>query len=379
MDGTGGAGGSGGSGIDINGTNTLVTAGNGSIDLTGTGGAGAGQNNVGIVVGSDAAVTSTGTATIALTGTGDAVAFNNQGILITGTGTNVTSVSGQITLTGTPDGNIENRGIHITDEGTVVSTTSASIALNTPLGDLVIEELGNVDSQGSGGVTSNIQRDLRVLGSAVGATPAYINLTNGAANLTINRNVIVTGGTGIGSEAQIGNRGAPGSATADITIDTDQLLVEAQASSAIIGHGLPSTVQNLSGDIDLVTRNIFVVGDSAPGQIGHVNATAGGSTLGGDILLSASNNIEMTGGTAAAGYARIGLGGQAGAATYNLSEVLLIAGVDIIMTTSSTGEAQIVNESGPLTIVTDDAFPASPGIGPGGFSIGVNGVVSASP
>ena len=378
MNGTGGAAGTGGNGIGITGTNTLVTAGSGSTSLTGTG-QGAGTDNQGIVIESDAAVTSTGTATIALTGTGSAAgSSDNEGILITDTGTDVTSVSGQVTLIGTPGGGTD-PGIHITGEGTVVSTTAAPIALNTPSGDVLIEELGNVDSQGSGGVTSNIARDLNVLGSAAGATPAYINLTNGAANLTVGRDINVIGGTGINSGAQIGNQGAVGSATAGITIDAGRNVnVTSQTSFGAIGHGAPSTAQTLSGNINIdADQDINVTAGAVPAQIGHVNATGGGSTLSGNIDLNAHNDINVTGGSTAVGYARIGLGGQVGAATFNPSTIQLIAGVDISMVTNA-GQAQIVNENGPLTFVTDDLFPVSPDLGAGGLSISSSSLLSAT-
>ena len=379
MNGTGGAAGTGGNGISVNGLFTEVREESGSISLIGTG-QGSGTDNQGIVIGSDALVFSLGTATIGLTGTGSAAgSSDNEGILITNAGTTVSSISGQVTLIGTPGGGTD-PGIHITDEGYVTSFLSAPVALNTPSGDVLIEELGNVDLQSSGSITSNIARDLNVLGSAAGATPAYINLTSGAANLTVGRDVNVVGGTGLNSAAQIGNQTGEGTVSADITINAGRdVNVTSQASYSAIGHGVSSVVQNLSGNIDISAgQDINVTAGSQRSQIGHVNSSAGGDTLGGDVTLNARNNINLTGGTAASGYARTGPGGQAGAATYNLSEVLLIAGVDIIMV-ANTGEAQIVNESGPLTIVTDDLFPVSPGIGPGGFSISANSVVSASP
>ena len=376
MRGTGGDAGSGGSGIDITGTNTLVTAGTGSITLVGNG-QGSGTDNQGIVIESGAALTSTGIATIALTGIGSVAGTSaNEGILITDTGTNVTSINGQILLTGTPGGGTD-PGIHITSEGAVVSTTGAQISLITPSGDVLIEALGNIDSQGLGVVTSNIARDLNIFGSFIGATPAYINLTNGAANLSVGRDVNVIGGLGVGSKAQIGNRGSVGSATASILINAGRdVNIFAQNSYGIVGHGDPAMMQALSGAITVnAIQDITVTGGSTFAQIGHINAMSGGSMLSGDISLNARNNINVTGGSAVAGYARIGPGGQAGATIFDPSTMLLIAGVDISMATNM-GQAQIVNSNGPLTLVTDDLFPTSPGMGAGGFSI--NSLISAT-
>lgn len=75
------------------------------------------------------------------------------------------------------------------------------------------------------------------------------------------------------------------------------------------------------------------------------------------------------------GYARVGHGGQAGGATYNPFIMELIAGRDINITTN-VGEAEVVNENGPLTLVVDDLFPAFPDLGPGAFNL--NSLIAAT-
>ena len=88
----------------------------------------------------------------------------------------------------------------------------------------------------------------------------------------------------------------------------------------------------------------------------------------GDINITCQNDLSVIGGTDLNGFARIGHGGQVDPTTYNPSTMQLIAGRDINIT-SNIGDAQVVNENGPLTLVVDNLFPTSPGIGPGAFNL----------
>ena len=201
--------------------------------------------------------------------------------------------------------------------------------------DLLITDHSSIDAQGNNPATFNITTDVRILGGSGATTPAYINLTDGTASFTIGRDLILQGGTGVDSEAQIGNNG----------------LFNALA---------PMTFQ--------VGRDVVLTGGSANdsfAQIGHLDMI--GTTIGGNISLTCGNDLSVLGGTDPSGYARIGHGGQM-SGTISSSTMQLLAGRNINIT-SAAGDAQIVNENGPLTLVVDNLFPAFPNLGPGAFNL----------
>ena len=138
-------------------------------------------------------------------------------------------------------------------------------------------------------------------------------------------------------------------------------------SPAFIGNNMAASA---SGAMSFsIGGSCTLSGQESFAQIGHVNQP--GAVLSGNIFMTAGNNINVIGGLDASAYARIGHGGQAGGATFNFSNMQLVAGVNLAMT-SNTGEAQIVNSNGPLTLVVDNLFPSSPKIGPGGFFLNSN-------
>ena len=123
--GTGGAGGSASSVIGVF-INANVSAVNGNILFTGTGGNSTGGNAIGIYDGAGT-VQSTGNGTITLNGTGGANSASGHGITIAST---ITSQTGDISLTGS-GGTTGGNGIYITTGNpSIVSTGSANITIS---------------------------------------------------------------------------------------------------------------------------------------------------------------------------------------------------------------------------------------------------------
>jgi filamentous hemagglutinin family protein len=372
----------------------LITTLNGTVTATGTGGGnGAGTNNVGIDIEATGQITSTGTGSITATGTGGAGTATNYGVQISGLNAQIASSStGPISVIGN-HGAATLEDIVVELQGSVVSSTSAPIALTANLSDILIQDAGSITSSGTGTVTANAVNDIRLEGGTGLNQFAEINLTNGDAFITAQGDVILTGGSGTGAYAQIGSNTVAGTpATANITVTAQgNVVVDGTDldSYAIIGHGNPQQAVplNLSGNITVRAVDVLVDGaDVGPGaqgfgQIGHTNALAVATTLSGDIFVDVTNDIVLTGGTAATtGYARIGHGGiTAGVAPTVTGNILLIADVDIILTSNPTGQAQIQN-LGPGTVVcvVDDLFPTSCFFGPGQFILSADSLIETT-
>lgn len=372
-------------GIEVEVAPSSINSVSGAIQMTGQGGSGVFFNQ-GILIWNGGAVTGTGSAPITMTGTATGPGLNDHGIEINGlaVGANVTSSGGPITMNGTAAA--PNAGIFMNITSSITSTGGPIFMNATP--DLTIQNNSSVLVQGNNNVTVNAEQDLNIVGANANNTPAFISLQNGSGTFNVGRDLNVTSGTGTSSEAQIGNHGglvgsASGSLNFSVRRDVN-ISSTGTDSFAIVGHGDPSTAQTLSGNIDFISvgRDINIAGAGAGGiaqgfaQIGHVNATAGGSTLNGNISMTADRDININGGAAVAtAHARIGHGGQVGAATFLASTMLLKAGGDFNMT-SAAAEAQVVNSNGNLTIVVDNQFPIFPGIGGGGFHL--NSLFSAT-
>ena len=339
-----------------------ITTGSGNISLTGNGG-GTGQDNHGISFTSPGNITST-SGGIVIDATGSSTGTTQcMGLLVDGVGTEITSTTGDISVAGTGGGSgTSNPGIFVRNQGSIHSTSGAISLTGTAasgtlegitlenqahvftsgevnvvtFSDLLITDNSSIDAQGNNPATFDITTDVRILGGSGATTPAYINLTDGTATFTIGRDLVLQGGTGTDSQAQIGNIG-----------------LSLNASS-------PMTFQ--------VGRDVILTGglaDDSFAQIGHLDMI--GSTLGGNITLTCENDLNILGGTDPSGYARIGHGGQM-SGTISPSIMVLIAGRDTNIT-SAVGDAQIVNENGPLTLVVDNLSPTFPGIGLGAFNL----------
>ncbi|QVL57504.1 MAG: filamentous hemagglutinin N-terminal domain-containing protein [Simkaniaceae bacterium] len=376
-------------GIEVANTNSLVTTVNGPILMTGTGGGGAFFNQ-GIFISDSALVSSTGSGSITMNGTSTGSGPSDSGIEIRGfaVGASVSSNAGPITLTGTAA--LPNPGIDLNSTADVTSTAS-SITINANP-DLRMTGNANISAQGGNNVTVNTSRDLNLENVSGNNLPVYITFQNGTGTFTIGRDLNLTPGGGTGSEVQIGNHGGlvpSASGSMNLSVGRDVNIIAASRENfALLGHGDPTTPQTLSGTINLINvgRNLNVTGGGAGAgslgfaQIGHVDATGGGSMIGGDIFATANGNIILAGGSAGpTAHARIGHGGQNIATTFQPSTILLKAGVDLNTTSvAGAGISQIVNSNGPLTLVVDNLFPFYPGEGSGGISLGADSLLSAT-
>jgi len=290
--------------------------------------------------------------------------LNNFATLITTTGSLTVTTFGNISLTGG-------------------SGSTALAVMSTTTGPLNIRTIKNPLTGGgnvtlTGGIGPNASADISTASPTIGGIAGHI--------MTVGGNLTLTGGTGLNATAQIGSP--------VITINTDILfpfiggnLTLNGDSNAIIGHGDPTlvaasilsgnlTFRQIGGSVTL-TGNTNATSAGGLAQIGHIDQTAGGSTLSGNIFLNALGSITLTGGTQGTNSgARIGHGGQSGATTFGASTMSIFAGTTLFLTTPSvtSGVATITNPSsgGGLTLITDNLNPLNPAVGAGGLDIDNN-------
>ncbi len=374
--GTGGPGTTGNNGIHITGV-TLTTA-TGDFTFDGTG-SGTGGDNVGIFLDGSGVISSSGSGTITMTGRSATVGPNSWGIEVS-TGA-ITSIStGALSITGIGQGTNE-EGILIDTGGTITSFGSGPLSVATQ-SDMMIQDGGSISSTGTGAVAFKITRDLSISGGSGGGAASFIGLIDGDGSFTIGRDLLITGGTGLGSHAQIGSQGLV--ATANMIFDVSGNITlngTSTNSHAMIGHGSPVsggahsgdiTITRTGGDTLLQGANTAAAGTQGFSQIGHVNTNI--DILSGNITILSERSITVVGGSAAAtAYAIIGHG-KPSVGTVSTSTMQLIANLDVNIT-ASIGDAVIQNlastvDSGNLTLVVDNLFPFSQGIGLGEFNIG---------
>lgn len=279
-------------------------------------------------------------------------------------------------------------------------------------------QIGHIDRFGmatsmSGNLSFNVAVNVNVTGGTGGLIfpdQPYAHIGHGgqsqtstvpSGNITftnIGTDLNVFGGTETGGGglafAQIGHstQSAVGNITFSNIGNTATLQQTDLAAYAIVGHGaLYVASTTLSGNISFtVIQNDLIMSSATGGigafgltQIGHIAPTGAGATLSGDIFGFVHDSMFFNGGTAAASaYARVGHSGQGGS-TVGPSDILLIADHNISLSTTGPGIAQIINESTTanhcnVTLVTDNEFPAPPGIGPYGFFFSQNSLLTAN-
>ena len=279
-------------------------------------------------------------------------------------------------------------------------------------------QIGHLDQFGmansmSGNLSFNVTVNVNVTGGTGGLVfpdQPYAHIGHGGQSLTstvpsgnitftnIGTDLNVIGGTETGGGglafAQIGHptRSAVGNITFSNIGNTANLQQTDLAAYAFVGHGaLYITPTTLTGNISFtVIQNDLIMSSATGGvgtfgltQIGHIAPTGAGATLSGDIFGFVHDSMFFNGGTAAASaYARVGHSGQGGS-TVGPSNILLIADHNISLSTTGPGIAQIINESTTanhcnVTLVTDNEFPAPPGIGPYGFFFSQNSLLTAN-
>ncbi|MGL5626522.1 MAG: filamentous hemagglutinin N-terminal domain-containing protein, partial [Candidatus Rhabdochlamydia sp.] len=338
-------------GIDLN--LSIINAGN--VILNGTG-------NAGGVLLDQTVVNAT-----AINATGVSKASALGGIQLTTSALNAST--GAIVLTGQGEDS-SGFGIALGPNG-LINAMSNSVTLNSTLGSIALND-GAVFC-GGGALTVNSQEDCILLADQ---NPTQMLVSSGIANFTIRRDLTLTSGANAGANAIIGTGNtniAAGSLQFDVGRNVSLTSTNAQTYS-LIGYGNLNAPSNVTGDIAFnhvggdVTLQGANSGTGAAGfaQIGHLSGAGGSNTLDGNISLLVDGSISVMGGSASNGsYAQIGHGGDNPFTT--TGELTAIAGKNITLQ-SSTGPANIINEGGNVTLVTDNLFPTSPSIGPGFFS-----------
>jgi len=380
-------------GILISGS-SQVNSVSGAISVIGNGGGdGTGNGNVGVEIDTVGQINSTGAASITVVGTGGNGTSANYGVQIANIGSQINSSStGAISVTGTV-GAATAEDVVIEQQSIISSQNSAPILVTAALGDVLIQTTGAIISAGTGTVTVNAVENIRLEGGPGVGETAQIFLTDGDAFFNAGNDVRLISGTGNNSFVQIGNNADLGTpATADININAVANVIVSAGSTdsyALIGHGEPGAIAlSFTGNINIFSNDVFVngsnvlgVGTNGFGQIGHLNSGVAVSTLGGNILIDALNNIVLTGGTAAASAnARVGHGGFPGPAPAISGNFLLIADVDVVLSTpGGAGNAQLQNLGpGTITCVVDDAFPTLCTFGPGQFILEAGSLIDAT-
>lgn len=314
-----------------------------------------------------------------------------DGIDIRG-GSRITSVDANITLIGISNvaGNSCD-GIGLGQSSIVESTgrgsirlegfsgvgigSSAGVRLNqvstrSNTGKIIIE--GHSRSSGGVGVTINNSGRVESLGNGeievrgFGFTSGLnnclgINITNASSRVSSGGDIYLEGH---GGGSGIDNHGIYILASADViggncTLYGTASQVGAGSSSGIIISGTGSTVTSSSGNIDITALGGLNAGDDNHGlyifSSGVVSATDGNVTING------------TKGAGANSYGIFveNMGSQVDVSNGN---AWLISNDDIRF--GPNGEA--MSSMGDLTLVVDNSFPVSPGIGPGRFIFDTN-------
>jgi hypothetical protein len=214
---------------------------------------------------------------------------------------------------------------------------------------------------------------VNVTGDVLG--PAQILTTSSNININSSNTVVLTGGSVANSLATIATT------QGNVTISTPANISLTGGSASGTGALIQSKTQ---GSITLSDLNFLVQG-------GTVTGSSGISTPSGDISVTCTQNCQ-TAATLLAAPAVIQTFGSdltviagesitlSGFATYSTpaptGNLLLIAGQNISIDSTSQVTAN-GTVSSSLTMVVDNLFPTSPGIGPGEFLLTAGGIVSA--
>lgn len=277
---TGMAGAASESGIEVQGTETLVSSSHGNIQLTGTGGTGDGVN-----IDSGARVESIGPATISIDGT--SLATGNEGVDISDVGTLVTSISGAIGITGSND---NNDGVYVAHGGVVSSTgTGANAATITIMGTSAAADNEGVDIGDAGVMVTSIDGDISITGVNTGGNDGVYISSGGVVSST---------GTGP-TAAKItihGTATASGNDGADID-RAGTLVTSVDGDIAITGlnHSTGDGIEMDSGSVVSSTGagNVTLQGDTADPTSEALDI---GSGAAGAQIRSNTGDISISGG-----------------------------------------------------------------------------------
>ncbi|MEQ8386118.1 MAG: CHAT domain-containing protein, partial [Coleofasciculus sp. A1-SPW-01] len=301
--GTGGSGTDNNDGIRMGDAGSTVSSVNGTISLTGNGGAGTGEFNDGISIVEGSVVTSSENGNITLTGTGGTGTDNNSGIRLGDAGSSISSVDGDINLTGTGIGmGDENFGILVTDGGVVESL-----------------RIGTISFKGTGGNGQNINGGIRIVGtnSRVSSGDGNISLTGTGGNGTGQENhgvsiqegalvqstgtgaIEITGTTDATSNGVFGNDGISIVAGGGVesTGSGNITLVGTSGQGTMSNDGIVVIEEN--SRVTSINGNIFLQGTSQGTGTNNYGIWVGGFTVlgfgGGVVQTTGTGNISLEG------------------------------------------------------------------------------------
>ncbi len=327
----------------------VSTTGDGSILLTGVGGAAAGGANTGISTLNSALIESTAAngvnpaGTITLAGTGGAADAGpgDHGIAITGTST-VSSKDGAIAITGiggplaTTTGGSNNVGVIVYTGSEVKSTGLAVIGITGTGGDGTNQNRGvQIDVGGKVTGTSTSTGNITITGTGTGTgTDNYgVHITSNTAAAS----VISSAGTGAisitGTGSSTGTSDNVGVAISNTTAGVTGSNAGSQITTAqtggitITGTGRGTTSNNYGVSIGGAAL-VSTAGNGTVAITGTGSATGTSGNAG--ILLASDADITSTKSTAGAGTLTLTGTGGAGSTTDNAGIVITGAGTSIV-------------------------------------------------
>ncbi|MGL4540598.1 MAG: beta strand repeat-containing protein, partial [Candidatus Rhabdochlamydia sp.] len=301
---------------------------------------------------------------IILNGTGETGVVLSDGTL---------NSNGLISIMGSGSSGV---GIEIDDQ---TSVAGDSVNLTATMGSILLID-SEINSDTS--LTAQTPNDL-ILEANISLTT--LQPANGTANITVGGNLELTSGSISTADAVIGGSFSVTGGALMFNVGGNVSLTSSNAETySLIGYGSLGNSSDVTGDIifNHVGGDVLLqVANSGTGtagfaQIGHLSGGGLPNTLNGDISLLVDGSISVIGGSASSSsYAQIGHGGADPFTT--MGDLTAIAGKNITLQ-SSTGPANIINEGGNVTLVTDNLFPTAPSSGPGFFSSSAQSHVSSS-
>lgn len=385
----------------------------------------------GNVANASSAITSGGAATITASNNMSMRAGNFSGTsaLITSTGGNVTVnvLSGDLNLRGslgssaaavisstassaTAAVSVSNGNLYaIGGAGNLTgpTITAPTTSINVPLGNFVLQAGSgiiagcNLASQ-QNSLAVNVGQNFSVSGGPIGG---FINI--GASNITITAggNISLTAGSGpsggnITNYVIVGFPPNSGGNTINVTAGGSIAMTAQNNGYVLIGTGFPESniAQTNAGNITVAAGGGIALQGQIAGQssdrfgfakIGHVTGTVNGSTLSGDISVTAGDQVALQGGsfnasTAASGVmtaasgASIGHGGNFSSATYtaNGATTVTARAISILAGQGANGGSALIFASGngvlSATVTGGDLYLLS------GGSANANAVLSSA-
>ncbi|MEC5126878.1 autotransporter-associated beta strand repeat-containing protein [Verrucomicrobiales bacterium BCK34] len=311
-------------GVEMASATAEIKSVDGAITITGDGGgagSSTGDDNDGVVISDGSKITSTGAATITITGTtrpgSDAGvdAVIDDGVEITGMNTMISSASGKITITGTGE-----NGVDLSDQAEIWATGSAEIEIcghavnpnaltgevGTQIASGIFSNTGNVTIESDDHVSFGASGSVTSVSGTVTISADKATLGNGGQLLMMD-GALVDAGSGTidvnaDGDVSLGGLKTTGLVTIDTANgsivdggDTDKEVIAGSlllnAPNGTVGstlNALETQVANLEG----TSLGNFAINNMGALNIGGVDATATGLSVGGNLMIN--NDAAIT-------------------------------------------------------------------------------------